>query len=399
MAASAQKIGFPGTRLSGEKASQGGRKVAIDYLRTFIIVLVLVHHSILAYVVFGKFNPEHYLWSTAPIVDPQRWVGFDVAVSFNDVFFMSLMFFVSGLFVWPNLTRKGTGAFLRDRMLRLGVPFAIAVTFLMPLAFYPSFKMTGADAGYFAFWRDTVTGGPWPAGPPWFVGVLLVFDCVAALIYWAVPGIGSAIRDTTLGIFKRPLVFFLILAALSAAAFFPMLIGFGSSYWFALGPMTVQACRALHYTVYFFAGVAVSAYGLDRSDFVPGGSLSRRWMLWSAAGLASFMIFLSIITNWPPPIGAFGRWFVIACAALSFACLAIFLRFANRRFAIFESLNDNSYGIYLIHYLFVVWLQYALMNVDLPAIAKASIVFTAVLALSWGVIAALRRVPAIAKTI
>jgi surface polysaccharide O-acyltransferase-like enzyme len=98
-------------------------------------------------------------------------------------------------------------------------------------------------------------------------------------------------------------------------------------------------------------------------------------------------------------MGAYGRWFVIACAAISFAFLALFLRFANRRFAIVESLNDNAYGIYLIHYLFVVWLQYALLGSGLSPIAKGLGVFVSVLALSWGAVAALRRVPAIAKVI
>ncbi|HVN86568.1 MAG TPA: acyltransferase [Candidatus Binatia bacterium] len=376
-----------------------GRKVAIDYLRTFIIVLVLVHHSVLAYVSFGQFDRVHYLSSTAPIVDSQRWVGFDLIVVFNDIFMMSLMFFVSGLFVWPSLTRKGTGPFLRARLLRLGLPFAVVVTLVMPLAFYPSFRMTGVDPGYLAFWRDTIMVGPWPAGPPWFVAVLLAFDCVAALVHWAAPGGGKAIRETTLGVFSRPLVFFLILVTVSAAAFFPMLLGFGPTLWFVFGPFTVQASRALHYAAYFFAGVAVSAYGLDRSVFVPRGPLARRWMLWALAGLVSFVIFVWIVSHWPPPLGAFGRWFVIACAAISFAFLALFLRFANRRFAIVESLNDNAYGIYLIHYLFVVWLQYALLASGLSPIAKGVIVFATVLTLSWGAVAALRRVRAIANVL
>ena len=83
----------------------------------------------------------------------------------------------------------------------------------------------------------------------------------------------------------------------------------------------------------------------------------------------------------------------------SLAFLALFLRFANRRFAIVESLNDNAYGIYLIHYLFVVWLQYALLGSGLSPIAKALIVFASVLGLSWGAVAALRRVPVIANVL
>ena len=49
---------------------------------------------------------------------------------------MALMFLLSGLFVWPSLERKGGARFLRDRVLRLGVPFAVAAGILMPLAYY-----------------------------------------------------------------------------------------------------------------------------------------------------------------------------------------------------------------------------------------------------------------------
>jgi hypothetical protein len=55
--------------------------------------------------------------------------------------------------------------------------------------------------------------------------------------------------------------------------------------------------------------------------------------------------------------------------------------------------------MYLIHYPVVVWLQFAMLAVSLSPIAKASIVFTGAGAVSWGIVAALRRVPAIARVL
>src|SRR5207247_10998298 len=51
------------------------------------------------------------------------------------------------------------------------------------------------------------------------------------------------------------------------------------------------------------------------------------------------------------------------------------------------------YGIYLVHYVFVIWLQYILLGVALFAAAKAAIVFTGALALSWATSAAVCRLP------
>ena len=85
--------------------------------------------------------------------------------------------------------------------------------------------------------------------------------------------------------------------------------------------------------------------------------------------------------------------FVLSCASSSFFLVAVFLRFAGTRSQVLDSLSRNAYSMYLVHYVFVVWLQYALLNAPLFAYAKAAVVFGATLALSWAVSAALRRVP------
>jgi fucose 4-O-acetylase-like acetyltransferase len=88
------------------------RIAAFDRARTFIILLVLLHHSVVNYTYFGSG-------------DKMRWLGFDLVVLFNDSFFMAFMFFISGLFVRDSLTRKGPAIFLRDRAWRLGVPYLV----------------------------------------------------------------------------------------------------------------------------------------------------------------------------------------------------------------------------------------------------------------------------------
>ncbi|HEX4367132.1 MAG TPA: hypothetical protein VH023_09900, partial [Rhodopila sp.] len=53
----------------------------------------------------------------------------------------------------------------------------------------------------------------------------------------------------------------------------------------------------------------------------------------------------------------------------------------------------KSFGMYLFHYVFVVWLQYALLGVALFAFAKAMIVLGGTLVLAWVTTAAMRFVP------
>ena len=68
---------------------------------------------------------------------------------------------------------------------------------------------------------------------------------------------------------------------------------------------------------------------------------------------------------------------------------AICLRFAHWRVWAFDSLSTNAYRMYLIHYVFAVWLQYALLGTGLFAIGKASIVFGGTLIMSWSIAAAM----------
>jgi surface polysaccharide O-acyltransferase-like enzyme len=62
-------------------------------------------------------------------------------------------------------------------------------------------------------------------------------------------------------------------------------------------------------------------------------------------------------------------------------------------------ISANAYGLYLVHYDFVVWLQYALLGTALFAMVKAAIVFTGTLVLSWISVLAVQRMPFSAQLI
>src|SRR6266705_6681316 len=102
------------------------RIVALDRARTFITLLVPLHHSAVKYTHFGSG-------------DRMRWLGFDLVVLFNDSFFMACMFFISGLFVHDSLARRGSAKFLGHRAFRLGVPFWSSILVLMSSAYYSTF--------------------------------------------------------------------------------------------------------------------------------------------------------------------------------------------------------------------------------------------------------------------
>lgn len=390
-------------------STAGGYNVAIGYLRMFIVLLVVAHHAVLAYHPYAPAPPaslveQPRLWQAFPIVDSHRWSPFSIFVSFNDIFFMSLMFLLSGLFVWPSLTRKGSAIFLRDRALRLGLPFLVAAALVAPLAYYPTYLQTGATSGFAGFWQQWHSLGTWPAGPAWFLWLLLAFDCVAAFLYRLTPRWGEVIGRLSRQAWYRPFAFVWMLVGVSTIAYLPMELAFNPFAWSSFGPFTFQTSRLLHFAVYFMAGVGLGAYGIERGLLASDGALAGRWFRWLSAALLTFagaiiviIVAITTRTRFWEVVGDFA--FVVSCAVSSFAFLAVFVRFARHRVAILDSLTANAYGIYLVHYAFVSWLQYELLPASVPAVAKAAIVFFGAVLLSWGSTAVLRRIPMVRRVI
>ena len=133
----------------------------------------------------------------------------------------------------------------------------------------------------------------------------------------------------------------------------------------------------------------------------------RHWPIWAAGASGAFLLWIvptTLITRgWDTALPGletladFGL--VLSCGVISFALSAVFIRFAMRRVQAFDSLAENAYGIYLVHYVFVIWLQYMMLSFALPAIIKGASVFAATLALSWISTAAMCRLRMAARVL
>src|SRR5262245_43433917 len=99
------------------------RNASLDRARTFLTLVVLLHHAVIPYTYFGHTDPKYFF-------------GFDMIVLATDSFFMAMFFFLSGLFAWSGIARKGALNYLADRLLRLGLPFVICALTIIPLAYY-----------------------------------------------------------------------------------------------------------------------------------------------------------------------------------------------------------------------------------------------------------------------
>jgi len=158
------------------------------------------------------------------------------------------------------------------------------------------------------------------------------------------------------------------------------------------------------YAAYFFIGAGVGAANFDRGLLSANGRLAKSSWGWVIATLVPYCLLWVLITikreilGNPPVLphwyeASYGLFFVAFSAAILFAILAYFLRFERSGWSVLDPMQSDAYGIFLVHYPIVLWLQYWLFGFDLPAIVKASIAFVLTVALSWTVTVALRKIP------
>ena len=377
--------------------------VALDRARTLITLLVVLHHSVINYTHFGHS-------------DRMRWLGFDLVVLFNDSFFMAFMFFISGLFVWGSLTRRGTAIFLQRRVWRLGVPFLVSIFVLMPVAYYPTFLRyhlpETTDFNFFHFWWRTLTIGPWPSGSAWFLWVLLALNAIAALLWAAAPRVIEALGQRIYALRDRLMTAFAAFLAFTIVIYLPMRLIFDASSWLVPGhyPLPIQTSRILLYAGYFCAGVGAGEVGLSAGVLAENGALAKRWNVWLAFAIVSYgaillMVYIhhsGLIDFNSPPFwwhAAYGLAFALFSAAMTFTVPAVFLRFDRYSFWLLDAMRPSAYGIYLLHFIPLIWLQYVVYDPAYPAFVKFAIVFTGTLSISWALTDWLRKISVAAQMI
>ncbi len=108
----------------------GSHEDWVDPLRVTLIAGVIVVHTATGYVAdFAGWYYDDELDPSGP------WsIGFTLPALLGGLFGLGPLFVVAGFFSVGSLSRRGPGAFVRRRMLRLGVPLLLYVLLVNPVA-------------------------------------------------------------------------------------------------------------------------------------------------------------------------------------------------------------------------------------------------------------------------
>jgi glucan biosynthesis protein C len=157
--------------------TSAGRLFFVDHLRVALATLVVLHHLAVVYAA----NTGFYYLEPA-YEDKVARVVLIFFQLFNQAYFMGFFFLLAGYFTPGSFDRKGPRRFLKDRLLRLGIPLLVFMFVLNPIAWIGIYQMpvelTKITTPF--TWRQypRMIG----AGPLWFVEMLLVFDIGYAMV-------------------------------------------------------------------------------------------------------------------------------------------------------------------------------------------------------------------------
>ncbi|MFO1259003.1 MAG: acyltransferase family protein [Gammaproteobacteria bacterium] len=387
----------------------------MDHLRTTCILLVLLIHSILPYATITYHDPQNYVFSIWPVVETGLQTNFNTfCVIVIDSFNMSLLFVIAGFFSSITINRIGVRSFIRNRLLRLGLPFLFLVTCYVPIGSYVGYIQSGQDCGYLCFWSTYYFQNHWHSGTSWFLWLLFAFSgTYALLVYLKVKFIQKHFEAGEAWYYK--------VLMLGFVAYMLMMLE-PHLFTHLFGPFWLQPNRLLLYISLFIFGVRLgNSWRYESLMFSLEARWVRLWWVWISVSVMIYALIYYIILyrldldqqsiqllqnlrgvsvneKQLLNLGFFILYnlvFPIVCILMIYGLMGIYLKYINFHSRIFKYLSDHAYGISLVHFPIVVWLQYVLTQYDYPNVVKIALVFVLTFLICFVLSVLIRKIPAI----
>jgi hypothetical protein len=181
------------------------RVVPIDNLKAILVAWIIAGHAMLGYTAIGGWPYDEVSEATLPT---QLELVLAVLLGPTALFVIGTFFFLSGLFAPGNIARHGPGEFLRQRLVRLGLPWLLFTLLIWPVLMWFAYRSAGHRI---PIWQALQIRQPFlDSGPLWFVQILLYVSVFHALL--ARRGYGRELRP-------RAISLVLTAACIAAASF------------------------------------------------------------------------------------------------------------------------------------------------------------------------------------
>jgi len=347
----------------------------IDNLRVLLIVLVVIHHLAITYGAVGSWYYQD------PAKDALTSALLTIVTATNQAFFLGFFFMISAYFVPESCDRKGAGPFLRDRLLRLGIPLLVYDIIIDP---FVVFMAGGFQGSYWTFYSNALlTMSGIGQGPSWFLEALLYFVIGYAL--WRVfrntrssPRIETGYDNPVDNRGRRPYpAYWQMLAYVSGLATADFLIRLQLPINWDFQLLNFQFPFFPQYISMFAIGII--AYRRGWFTKVPD-SMGKSWSIVAIASISLFPV-LAIAggavdhieyfeggVHWQAL--AYALWEAVVAVAMITSLLVLFRRRFNTHGRVRKFLSANAYAVYIIHPIIVVGVGFGLHTVAVYPLLK-----------------------------
>lgn len=355
----------------------------IDNLRIFLISLVVLHHLAITY---GAPGGWYYNESQAGLPEILLLSMF---VASNQAFFMGFFFFLSAFFIIPSIERKGTGKFITDRLLRLGVPLLLFYFLLNPLTnWLVHHFILHKPESYLYFLANGWARG---FGPLWFVEALLIFTFFYLIIRNGINTIKVKFPGTA-----AILLFAVFTGLLQFLIRLKLPVGWSMAFTNFQFPFFVQY-------VFLFA-LGLIAYRNNWTESITY-QVGKRWMIISQA-----MIFIGFpllfIAGGAADIGTdpfmggftwqslgYALWEQITGISLMIGLTGIFREKANHQGGAAKALSASAFGVFVFHAPLIVGLSAVFSGWQIIPVLKLLVLSGPALLLCFGVAWLIKQLP------
>ena len=347
------------------------RRYDIDALRVMVFGLLIFYHVGMFFVPWDYHikNSVTYEWLKYPMIFINRWR-------------LPLLFVISGMGTFYNVSKRSGLAFFKERFVRLFIPLVVGMIFIVPPQVYFERLDKGQFVGnYFEFWTTKAFIGTYPNGNIswhhlWFLPYLLLFSFVLIPVFVYLRNNPQAwiIRKTKIlttrkfGLFVLaiPLIFWEIILRPR----FPSTHALVGDWY-----------NIINYCTLFFYG-----FLLVMLKDVLWNNLIKNRQLYLAAAIIMFVLLMyvefgsgdflckDIILHF---VWAINGWAWIL-AIISYAAT-----YLNKPSPILSYANEAVYPFYILHQTVIIALGYYLKNVEMCFFIKFSIMVIGTFGITW----------------
>ena len=345
------------------------RRYDIDSVRVIAFGLLILYHV-------GEFftwdyhlnNSVLYEWLRYPMIFLNRWR-------------MPLLFIISGMGTFFNVSKRNGVYFIKERLVRLLIPLVVGILLIIPPQVYFERLDAGQFTGnYLEFWPAMAYVGVYPTGNfswhhLWFLPYLLLFSLILTPIF--------------IYLLKHPQAWIICKTkSLSTGKFGLFILTIPLIFWFVFLKPRFPSNHALvgdwfnviNYCTLFFYGFLMMTI---KDAFWKNAIKNRR--LYLIIGIIAYTVFLclDIIGNFPGwrvfsnTIQAINVWTWIL-AILGFAA-----KYLNKPSRELSYANEAVYPFYILHQTVLITLGYYLKNIEICFFVKFSIMLIGTFGISW----------------